>query len=72
MTKATKRRPIAEAILRHRTERELTQFDLDRACGFALGSVAQYECGARIPSLHSTKALSRALGINASVLVNLA
>ncbi len=72
MTKATKRSPMADAILRARAKRGLTQFEVDRLAGFALGTVAQYECGAREPSLHSTKSLARALAIDAASLVDLA
>jgi transcriptional regulator with XRE-family HTH domain len=70
--KTAKRGPIGQAILTARTKRGLSQFELDHIAGFALGTTAQYECGARVPTLHSAKCLAKALDMDAAVLVELA
>lgn len=70
--KPAKRQPISQAIITARTAKGLSQFDLDRSAGFALGTVAQYECGARVPSLRSAKCLAKALMISVSALADLA
>lgn len=70
--KIAKPHPVAEAIRKARSKLGVTQVDLDTLAGFALGTVAQYECGARVPSLHSAKCLAKALAISPSILVDLA
>lgn len=59
-------------IKRLRVNKELTQKQLADACGVSQGTVAQWEKGLCFPKAEKIPALSRVLGCDSSVLLQLA
>ena len=54
---------IGESIKKHRNDRGMTQRELAEKCGYATGTIQQYENGKRQPRIEQLSKIAAALGV---------